>query len=83
MVDVRLLIGLIGATVTLALFVLGISFRMGHVTARVEELEKWRSGIRMDMHEISDKLEKLFNEMASIKTLIDERTERREVKRMT
>lgn len=74
---IQLVIGLIGAVVTLGIFVLTISFKMGHHSARIESLEKWRDNIRIDMHEISDKLENISKQMTTLTTLIEERTDRR------
>jgi peptidoglycan hydrolase CwlO-like protein len=77
MIDVRVLLALIGSLLTLTIFLLGTAFKLGHVAARVEELEKWRTGIRADMHEISDKIDKLGNQITSLTTMLEERTERR------
>lgn len=67
---------LIGIVVTLAIAVAGVIFRMGHQSARIEELEKWRATMRQDMHEISDNLEHVGQELKRLSTLIEERTER-------
>lgn len=52
-------------------------YRTGHLSARVEELERWRIGIRTDLHEISDRMELMALEVRGVRTLIEERTERR------
>lgn len=67
---------LIGAMVTLALFLGGVIFRMGHQSARIEALESWRGSIRQDMHEISEKLEAVGVDLRHLTTLIQERTTR-------
>jgi len=66
-----------GILLTLAIFVSHVIFKLGHHSARLEELEKWRASIRDDMHEISDKLEEVNRSMEKLATLIEERTERR------
>ena len=45
---------LIGILLTFAIFMANVIYRTGHLSARVEELERWRIDIRKDMHEISD-----------------------------
>jgi hypothetical protein len=72
---------LFGAMVTLALFMVGVIFRMGHQAARIEALENWRGSIRQDMHEISDKLSVVGEELQRLGTLIEERTNRRQEER--
>ncbi len=54
-----------------------LAYRLGHQSARVEALERWRVDIRNDMHEISDKLTEMTEAMQRLSTLISERTERR------
>lgn len=77
----QVLIGLVGSVVTLGLFLISVTFRMGHHAARIEQLEKWRDNIRLDMHEISDHIQALGKNIAEIKTMLEERTERRHVVR--
>lgn len=72
-----LVLGLIGAVVTLAIFVSTLIFRMGHQTARVEALEQWRTSVRSDFHEVSDQMEALKIGFAEVRTIIDERLPRR------
>ncbi len=67
----------IGISVTVAMFLAGVVFNMGRVSARIEELERWRLSIRIDMHEISDRLEDMSTNLKHLATLIEERTERR------
>lgn len=67
----------IGVLLTLAIFISNVIFRTGHLAARVEEIERWRADIRKDMHEISDKMELINNNLMNLSTLIEERTERR------
>lgn len=69
-------LALVGAVVTLGIFVATVIFRMGHQSARIDELEKWRNSIRLDMHEISDKLSTVGEELKRLATLIEERTTR-------
>lgn len=71
------LFGVIGSMVTLGLFFVGVSFRMGHQSARIEQLEKWRDSIRVDMHEISEQIIEIGRKLATIAALLEERTERR------
>lgn len=70
---------LVGSLVTLALFIAGAIFRMGHHAARIEQLEQWRATIRLDMHEISRSLEVMSIELKRLAVLIEERTHRRRV----
>lgn len=67
---------IIGAVVTIGVATIGVIFRMGHHAARLESLEKWRDMIRVDMHEISDKLTAVGEELKRLSTLIEERTHR-------
>ncbi len=87
-------IGLVGSAVTFAMFVLGVTFKMGQHSARIDALEKsteddriapervtaletWRTTMRDDMHEISDKWGQVIEQMATLTTLVRERTDRR------
>ena len=74
-------VALVGSIVTVLLFLAGVIYHAGKLAARVTSLEEWRKGIRQDMHEISDKLELISTELKQLMTLVDERTERRVVKR--
>ncbi len=67
----------ISLLLTFSIFLANVIYRVGHISARVEELEKWRSNMRSDMHEISDKMETISSELQRLYTLVDERTERR------
>lgn len=78
MASSSLLAALGGAMATLAIFMAGVVFRIGHQTARIEELEKWRMSMRVDIHEISDKLVLVGEDLKRLGTLIEERTQRRE-----
>jgi hypothetical protein len=71
------IIGILGLVITFSVFISQVVFKLGHHSARLEELEKWRGSIREDMHEISEKLEILNQNMKTLTTLIEERTERR------
>ena len=68
---------IIGILLTLAIFLSTVIYRTGHLSARVEELERWRITIRQDMHEISDKIQAMTNELSRLVTVIEERTDRR------
>ena len=50
--------GLTGSLVTIAIFVGTLVFRMGHQTARLEALEKWRVTVRPDIPSRVDELER-------------------------
>ncbi len=65
--------GLIGATVTLAIFLSGVIFKMGQHSARLESLEEWRSNIRLDMHEISDELKAISIQITRLAAIVDRR----------
>ena len=74
----------IGLCVTFATLIGTALFRVGHHSARLEALEVWRGNLRNDMHEISDQIravaseiQEVASEVHSLKTLVDERTERR------
>lgn len=77
----KVLYAVIGSVVTLGIFLAGVIYKMGHHAARLESLEGWRSNIRTDMHEISDKLGDVQEQLAKLTTLIQERTERRDFPR--
>lgn len=64
---------LIGSTVTLAIFLSGVIFKMGQHSARLESLETWRTNIRLDMHEISDKLQEISTQVTTITVMLDRR----------
>lgn len=65
----------------MGIFLAGVIYKMGHHAARLEALELWRVNIRTDMHDISENIERMSNHLASLATLIEERTERRDFKR--
>ncbi len=53
------------------------------VPARLSALEHWRGNVRIDMHEISEKLEAIMVKLESLTTLVSERTGgRRETDRL-
>jgi uncharacterized protein (UPF0335 family) len=66
----------VGVVAGVAMFLVGIVFRMGHHAARIEQLEQWRTSIRLDMHEISDRLGLVGEELKRLTTIIEERTQR-------
>jgi len=76
-----IILGLLGSVITLGLFVLNATFKLGHHAARIEALEDWRKTIRSDMHEISEAIQEMSRQMATLTALIEERTERRAGKR--
>jgi len=67
----------LGVLLSLCVFVATVIYNTGKVASRVEALEKWRWTMREDMHEISDILTRMQNELHRLTTLIEERTERR------
>lgn len=67
----------IGILLTLSIFLANVIYQTGRLSARVEEIERWRLTIRQDMHEISDILVSVGNELKRLSTLIEERTDRR------
>lgn len=74
-------IAVVSITVTILIVsitaLINLAYKQGHMGARVQELERWRTDMRKDMHEISERLEYVGVELRSIHTLIDERTEKR------
>lgn len=73
MMDDRLLAALLGSVITLGIFVVGVFFKMGHHSARLESLEIWRANIRLDMHEISEELKIITNQVTKIMTILERR----------
>lgn len=71
----------IGILLTLSIFLAQIIFKTGHISARVEEIERWRINIRTDMHEISEEIKTMSSKLKELSTLIEERTERRTIQR--
>jgi len=69
---------ILGVCITVLLAVIALFFRAGHLAARVEELERWRTTMRVDMHEVSSMLEQLGLKIENLGTLIVERTDRRD-----
>ncbi len=70
-------IAILSLVITFSIFLSHVIFKTGHISARVEELEKWRGSIRDDMHEISDKIDVMNQSLKGLSTLIEERTEKR------
>lgn len=68
---------IIGILLTLVTLLSSVVFRIGHLFARVEIIEKWKVTMRDDMHEISTILTGLRAEITGLTKIIDERTERR------
>lgn len=67
----------IGVLLTFSIFLANVIYRTGHLSARVEELERWRNDVRKDFHEVSDTLNEMKQEFQRLATLIEERTDRR------
>lgn len=67
----------LGIIITFSIFLAHVIFKTGHISARVEALESWRNSIRTDMHEISDRMGEVISELHALRTLVEERTERR------
>ena len=70
-----------GTITTIAIFLAGVIFKLGSVNSDVESLKLWRGSVRLDMHEISDKIDDLSQKIVHLTALIEERTERRTDKR--
>jgi hypothetical protein len=79
--EVAAIASILGVILGFANSLRNLSFKSGHLNARVEELEKWRSSIRGDMHEVSEELKALTMEVQKLATIIEERTDRRIVQR--
>lgn len=73
----------LGVILSFSVFLSTVIFRMGQLSARVEALEKWRWTMRDDMREISDILTNMKAEFERLSTLIEERTERRQIPRVS
>ncbi len=76
------IIGILGIILTFSYFISNVIYRTGHLSARVEALEAWRGSIREDMHEISDKISAMNESLKELKTVIEERTEKRQYPRV-
>lgn len=72
---------ILGVLLTFAVFLANVIYWTGKLSARVESLEAWRLTIRQDMHEISAILTNMTKELGRLSTLIEERTERRDLPR--
>lgn len=72
-----MLTAVIGSLITLGAFLAGVIFKMGHHSARLEQLEIWRANMRLDMHEISDKLEHIAEQVAVIAAMLERRQHER------
>ena len=67
----------VGILLTFALFLAGVIYKLGHMAARVEELERWRGRMLATMHEVSESINSMTLELKKLSTLIEERTDRR------
>lgn len=67
----------IGILVTVLLFLAGVIFNAGKMSARLDALEKWRETNWLDIKSISENLIQMSNKLKELATLIDERTDRR------
>lgn len=72
----------VGLLITVFIFLAGVIFQSGRLSARVSELERWRLSIRDDFHEVSDNITKLLTEIKALRVLVEERTERRTLTRI-
>ncbi len=70
-------IAAVALLITFSTLLGNVLYRSGHLAARVEALETWRGNIRNDMHEISKELGILSGQVASLITVVEERTDRR------
>lgn len=73
---------IVGLLLTMATLIASVLYRVGHMAARLEELERWRASVRQDLHEVSDRLEEQTNAIERLTTLIEERTDRRTTTRV-
>jgi hypothetical protein len=73
--------GLAIGIITLAIALGKIIYESGKQASRLDSLELWRTNVRGDMHEISNKIASIETGITGIKTIIEERTERRSVPR--
>ncbi len=71
-------VGIVGLALSMLIAYGSLAYRLGHQSARVEAIERWRVNMRDDMHEISDKISEMTAAMEKLSTLINERTERRD-----
>lgn len=67
----------VGVLLTFSIFLANVIYKTGHLSARVEEIERWRTDVRKDMHEISDQIKDMSVSVQNLVTIIEERTERR------
>ncbi len=67
----------IGVLLTFSMFLANVIYKTGHLSARVEEIERWRIDVRKDLHEVSENISELTTSVKFLATLIEERTERR------
>lgn len=67
---------IIGILLTIATLVANVTYRSGHLSARVEELERWRKDLRGDMHEISERIDEMSRAVTHLAAVIEERTEK-------
>lgn len=67
----------VGVLLTFSIFLANVIYKTGHLSARVEELERWRMDVRKDLHEVSDNINEMKNAVERLTTVIEERTERR------
>ena len=64
----------VSVLIVFSTFLSSVIYRSGHLSARVEELEKWRLSMRADMHEISTQMTLVVTEIKGLHTLVEERT---------
>lgn len=49
-----------------------------NMRTRIEAVEEWKKSVRGDMHEVSEELRTLAGEVKQLRTIIEERTDRRD-----
>lgn len=71
------IVAIVGVAITTLSLLAAAFYRIGHISARVEELEREREAMRQYMHEISERLEDVARSLQQLSTIIEERTVRR------
>lgn len=77
------IVAVLTLVITVGVMVSNVNYRSGQNDARLVALELWRTDMRKDMHEISDKLQTISVQLSGLATLLQERTERRAMPRIT
>lgn len=74
---VSVMVGIVMLLLAVGVQLATVTFKSGQNDARLKELERWRTDMRKDMHEISDRLQTISIQLSGVVTLIEERTDRR------